>query len=215
MTETLRTIVGVSGAALLSLASCGGGGGGSGASGDASSGNMELAQVSNGFGRLLPHTILRLDANGEPTSQIVDIRREEDLFDNLRTTNEVRSSPLFGSGAILSNGQPGNHYLLAQFTGEIDLDSVLDGSPGAQAVNGLTGSISVVAFDATTGESSPVDGVVFALSLGVARHEHEGHVGILDNQLLHIVHVALGVVTVDTAPGPEHDVDVAIGGRVE
>ena len=60
----LLTLLGTS---LLVLSGCATGEGSESAE-EAETGGMDLVQVSNGFGQLLPHTIRRLDANGNPTS---------------------------------------------------------------------------------------------------------------------------------------------------
>ena len=39
-----------------------------------------MNRVSNGFGQLLPHTALRLDFNGDPTTEIIDLDTVEDIL---------------------------------------------------------------------------------------------------------------------------------------
>ena len=61
------------------FASCSGGG--SGSSGSAS--QMDLLEVSNGFGLMLPHQVRKADANGNPTAELVLIRSFDDLTGNV------------------------------------------------------------------------------------------------------------------------------------
>ena len=141
----------------LGLAGCGGG---SGSSSTGSSNFMSLQVVSNGFGQILPHTTTRLE-NDMPSNEIIEIRSLEDLVANVTENNPVRPSPLYPAGAQLPHGQVGNQFMYARFTQPIDIDSVLDSSPGGQAAQGLTGAISVVALDPASGETSPIPGRAF------------------------------------------------------
>lgn len=117
---------------------------------------MDLQQVSNGFGQILPHTILKLDAQGNPTQTVISIRTDDDLIKNATISNHVRPAPQFPLTAALPNGTDGNQFFYAEFKQDIDIDSVLDDSPGAQATSGLSGSITLVALDPTTGSALPV-----------------------------------------------------------
>lgn len=140
------------------LAACGGGSAGSGTSGSAAA--MNLSVVSNGFGQLLPHTTTLL-VNDAPSATIIELRSFDDLISNVRANNPVLPGPLYPAGSILPTGEPGNQFMYARFTQELDINSVLDSSPGGQAAQGLTGAISVVALDPATGETSPVVGRAF------------------------------------------------------
>ena len=44
---------------------------------------MSLEEASNGFGQLVPHTIRKLDATGNPTAQIVNIRSQAVSYTHL------------------------------------------------------------------------------------------------------------------------------------
>jgi len=122
---------------------------------------MSLEEASNGFGQLVPHTIRKLDATGNPTAQIVNIRSQEDLASNISLANPVRPVPKFPTGAVLPSGAPGNHFLYASFTLPLEIDSVLSSSPGAQASSGLAGAVTVLAIDPLTGDSLPIQGRAF------------------------------------------------------
>lgn len=141
----------------VGLAGCGGGS----SSSTGASNFMSLQVVSNGFGQILPHTTNRLDDDDEPTAEIIELRTFEDMLAHVADNNPVKPSPLYPTGAIIPTGQPGNHFMYARFTQPLDIESVLDSSPGGQAAQGLTGAISVVALDPTTGETTPVPGRAF------------------------------------------------------
>ena len=149
----------VSASLIVLVTACGGGGGGGGASGSLAS-QMDLSSVSNGFGEILPHTVFRL-VDEKPTSTIIRIRSEQDLVDNVRASNPVRLVSPMPSNAILPGGQPGNQFLAARFTSDLDMASVLDASPGAQATQGATGAISVVALDPLDGSTVLIVGRYF------------------------------------------------------
>ncbi|HKB17066.1 MAG TPA: hypothetical protein VKF62_13450, partial [Planctomycetota bacterium] len=147
-------------ASLLPIAACGGGGGG------ANSGPMDLVVVSNGFpGQLLPYQIHTLGAAGTPTPTVIEIRRIEDLVANVNRSNPnlnpVLPVPNWPTGATLPNGDPGNHFVLVQFTRPIKVDSVIDATPAGAVNFGLTGAITVTALDPATGVSTPIPGRVF------------------------------------------------------
>lgn len=123
---------------------------------------MDLAQVSTGFGQLLPHTVLKRDPlTGLPTQIVIPIRTDADLLNNVTLLNPVLPVPQFPLTAILPSGQPGNQFVYAEFDKDIDINSVLDASPGAQGNSGLTGAITLVALDPVTGQSLPVPARVF------------------------------------------------------
>ena len=140
------------------LPACGGGGG---ADEGGNGGDMDLVQVSNGFGQLLPHTVLKLDGNGNPTNVAMPILSDDDLLQNVTPLNPVLPVTQFPQTAIVPSGLPGNHFIYAQFDHDIDIDSVLDASPGAQATGGLTGAITLVSLDPTTGQASVVPARAF------------------------------------------------------
>jgi YVTN family beta-propeller protein len=154
-------LVVLGGAALL-FPACGGGGGGGGSSGSSGGSSLDLQQVSNGFGQLLPHTVFALDqATGQPTQNLVAVRTADDLIKNLTATNGVQPVPQWPTAAILPNGQPGNHFLYAEFTEDIDLNSVLDASTSSQTLGGLTGAVTLVSLDPNTGNTQPIPARAF------------------------------------------------------
>lgn len=143
--------------AMIGLAGCGGSGGSSSGGG----GVMDIQTASNGFGQILPHTVRKLDANGNQTPTIISIRKRDDLIANVTSLNPILPPPEWPTSAILPNGQPGNHFIYAEFRQDIDIDSVLSGLPSDQPNFGLNGAISLVALDPDTGVSSAVPCRVF------------------------------------------------------
>ena len=143
----LTSILGVA-----TLAACGGSSS-SGGSGGSSTSDMTLVRVSNGFGELLPHKAFKLDSAGTATPQIVAIRSQEDLLNNVISSNPLFPVPVFDSGTTLPSGADGNHFLYATFSKPIDVSSVLSSAPGQLSSNSLTGSVVVSALDPTTGSS--------------------------------------------------------------
>jgi YVTN family beta-propeller protein len=138
-------------AALLLLGACDSGGGGG-------SEPMELVEVSHGFGLLVPHQVFRADSDGNPTNEVVAIRTLDDLVSNVTLANPVLPVTEWPAQSVLPNGEAGNHYVYAQFTQTIEVDTVLSPSPNAQASFGLAGAINVVAVDPQSGLTSPVPG---------------------------------------------------------
>ncbi len=148
---------GVRGSGLLLaglVAACGGGGGG----GEGESSDMTLVSVSNGFGVMVPHQVFRLDANGLPTPEVVSIRKLTDLVENVSLSNPVLPVTAWPASASLSNGDPGNHYVVVQFTQPIKVSSVLDPASTLPGGAGLKGPITVTAIDPATGTVEQVLG---------------------------------------------------------
>ena len=147
----------LAGSCALLVASCGGGGGGSGGS----AGQMRTAEIAHGFGLLVPHSVFIPGPNGFPTQQLVTIQNDEDLIDNVTLTNPVLPPATWPVNALLPNGLAGNHFIYARFTQPIDVDTVLASSPSGQTNSGLTGTITIVGVDPSTGTSVPVRGRAF------------------------------------------------------
>ncbi len=145
----------VLGTAAIVLPGCNGNGGGSSAA------SMDLSQVSSGFDQLLPHKVLKVDAQGNPTQQLLAIRTDADLITNVTQTNQILPVPFYPTDAILPSGEAGNHFVYIEFTSDIDVSSVLDGSPGAQGNGNLSGTITLDALDPTTGSITTVHARAF------------------------------------------------------
>jgi hypothetical protein len=124
---------------------------------------MALTEVTNGFGRILPYLIPVADpATGAPTAQIIEIRSLDDLYNNPSTDlNPILPPAAWPVAAINPANALGNHFVVVSFTGDIDETSVLDPTAPGQANNGLTGAITVTAYDKATGVSTAVKGRAF------------------------------------------------------
>jgi hypothetical protein len=124
---------------------------------------MSLTEVTNGFGRILPYLIPIADpSTGTPTAQIIEIRSLEDLYNNPSTDlNPILPPAAWPTAAINPANAIGNHFVVVSFSGHIDETSVLDPTASGLANNGLTGAITIIAYDKTTGASTPVAGRAF------------------------------------------------------
>jgi len=160
-----RTSVAVSSSVLLLLTACGGGGGGSSGG---SGGAFVLLEAGNGFGVLLPHRAQRLDADGQPTGDIVSLRTLDDLLEHVTPSNPVIAPTPWPVEASLPGGTPGNHYAFAQLKQAIDPESVFDHS-SAIGSSGLGGGVLALAVGAD-GTAHALHGRAFVggMTLGTA-----------------------------------------------
>lgn len=148
-------------AATLGWASSCGGGGGGGSSGGSSANDLRLLDASNGFGLLVPHQIQRLLPNGQLSGEVIAIRSNADLVDNVTTANPVLPVTEWPSAPSLPTGEPGNHYIYARFTQPLAVANVLASGPQGQLDNGLLDTITVTAIDPATGVETEVAGQAF------------------------------------------------------
>ncbi len=157
--RSLRTIpstlpaLGLAACGVL-LASCGGESG----PGKGSESILRLNEVGNGFGQLLPHRVAELDSAGNPTGQILSIRSLEDITDNVVRGNPILPSDTFREGAIEPDGQPGNHFLFANFTQPVDPLTVLNPSPTGSP---LAGAVSITTINPFNGATLSARGRAF------------------------------------------------------
>ena len=152
--STTRTLLGL-GLGLACTASCGGGAGVGGSSSD-----FVITEVSNGFGKLLPHQIAIKDENGQPTSQILEITRIEQLIANVERTNPIRPPTEWPPEPKLPNGLEGNHFLYARFSQALDPKSVLSGDV-ADGPGAIGAGLQVQSVNPVTGAVTPISGVAF------------------------------------------------------
>ena len=123
---------------------------------------MVLVEASNGFDLLLPHRVFRPDpVTGLPTSELVAIRTQQDLIDNVTPSNPILPVTAWPLGAVLPNGEAGNHYVYVEFKQPIAVDSVLSASPSSQGFSNLVGPLQVLAVDPTNSQTVVVKGRVF------------------------------------------------------
>ena len=140
------------------LVACGGSNKTSGSGFGGSASGMAILEASNGFGKLLPHTVDELDELGVPTGNIFEIRSQADLS-RITLNSPLKAPVLWDPMPILPDRLPGNHFIYARFSQAIDIDSVID--PNSSASKFLTGAITVVSVDPLTGATTQIDGVPF------------------------------------------------------
>ncbi|NOT29547.1 MAG: beta-propeller fold lactonase family protein [Planctomycetes bacterium] len=144
------------GLALACATACGGGGGATGGSGS----QFTLLEVSNGFGKLLPHQIAVPDAQGQPSNAFVEITRIEHLIENATAVNLIRRPTEWPVGAVLPNSLAGNHYLFARFSQPIDPLSVLS-RDSSEDPGTIGAGIQVYTLITNSGVVTPVSGRAF------------------------------------------------------
>src|SRR5262245_45299385 len=144
------------------LGACGGGGGGSGGGG-----RFQIEEVSNGFGRLLPYEIAVRDDEGNPTTRVIEITSMEQLIANVTAANPIRPPtqwPVDTNGQgnpVLPSNVPGNHFIYARFSQDLDIDSVLDPLVSAENTNNMTTAIQVAAYNKDTQATTALKGRAF------------------------------------------------------
>ncbi len=161
---TNRLTYALLGTAALAVAGCGGGSSGDSATKtgiDGFGSTMDIFEVSNGFGRLLPHQVAEPDEDGNPTGQIRSIRSLSDLLETVSVSNPILPTTQWPNATILPSGRPGNHFIYVRFSQGIEIDSVIDRTPGGQINSGLAGPITVVGVNPVTSSVTPIVGRVF------------------------------------------------------
>ena len=153
----LPLAIALTGLTTLAFTSCSGGG----AAGGGGSDGMDLIEITNGFGLLVPYQVFRADAQGNPTPVLIQIRKHEDLIDNVNPLNPILPLTTWPVTATLPDGTEGNHFISARFTQPILVNSVLDPSASGQGNSGLLGPISMVATDPVSGSAISVKGRAF------------------------------------------------------
>lgn len=122
---------------------------------------MRIEEVTNGFGRLLPHVVHAVDpvTGAVSPSQLVEVRSFDDLLDNPPSDlNPVLPPATWPVETKNPKGSIGNHFVAVRFSRSLKVSSVLDPTASGLANNGLTGAVTVVAYDQATGFSEPVPG---------------------------------------------------------
>ena len=137
----------------------------------ARSNEMTILNVSNGFGRLLPHVIFEPLANGAPSQQPMEIRSIDDLIaaqpsdlNPILPPATWRTRVNEGTGEIEPlnvAGNLANHFIAVEFTRSLNISTVLASGAGASVNSGLTGAVTFVAVDQVTGETETLQGRAF------------------------------------------------------
>lgn len=119
----------------------------------------ELVEGSNGFGRFLPHEVLALDAQGQPTTERLVLRTVDELLANVALNNPVLAVTQWPVAAVLPNGESGNHFLVLEFDRPLQPESALAMAPGDTGSIGP--GIEVYALDPSGLIPEPVPGRAF------------------------------------------------------
>ncbi len=159
MSTNHRLAAALIGLGLVLTSACGGPSSSNSSGGSA--GQMQIVEVSNGFGRLLPYQVFRVDDMGVPTGQTVAITTQNTLLQNVVPGNEIQPVTTWRETAVLSDGTPGNHFIFARFQNDIDSGSVFDALPTSSTNNFLRGAITVVAVDPVEATTTVIPGRAF------------------------------------------------------
>ena len=83
-----------------------------------SSDRMQIVEVQNGFGRLLPYVVAVPDpGTGLPTAQLIEIRTMDDLLENRPTElNPILPPATWPSEAVNPANRTGNHFVAVKFS---------------------------------------------------------------------------------------------------
>jgi len=122
---------------------------------------MRIVEVTNGFGRMLPHTVHEVDpiTGAVSPDQLVEIRTMDDLLNNRPSaSNPILPPARWPATPTIPSGANGNHFVVTKFSRSLNIETVLDPTAGGLSNNGLTGAIQVVAYDPLTGFAEQVTG---------------------------------------------------------
>jgi len=130
-----------------------------GAKGDPDNrGDFKVVSISTGTGAVYPYRIRTVDSFGNPTTSVVNIESLATLHANVNGNNGVLPVATFGTTALLPDGNPGNQFLHFTFSHKLDVDSILSSLLANQGNSGLTGALSILAYDPATETSTTVVG---------------------------------------------------------
>jgi hypothetical protein len=121
-------------------------------------GDFKVASVSTGSGSVFPYRIRTTDSFGNPTSTVVNIESTDTLKAFVNGNNGVLPVATLPTTAVLPDGNPGNHFLHFTFTHKLQVNSILSNLLADQSNSGLTGSISLLAYDPSTETSITLEG---------------------------------------------------------
>ncbi len=186
---THRVGLGLMAAALCALPACDGG-----SSGDPDNrGAFRVSLISTGLGQVFPYRIRAADAQGNPTTTVLNIEDLDTLKNNVSGTNKVLPVATFSTTATLPNGAAGNQFLLMRFSHKLDINSILSDQLANQTNSGLTTAVSLLAYNPTTEATTVIDGRGFVggytyfnrggqLELVQAVENQSGSVVVLDGE---------------------------------
>ncbi len=186
------SLFGVAGAALSVGAAVTLGGCSGGSAGDRDNrGDFKVTLISTGSGQIFPYRVRLVDSFGNPTDNIVNVDEDSVLRANINSNNGLLPIAAFGLTPTLPNGSPGNHFMLFRFSHKLDVRSILSDDIANSTNSGLTTSVSLLAYNPVTEQTSVLTGQGFvggytfyrrggALSLVQAVKKNGSTVQILD-----------------------------------
>lgn len=121
-------------------------------------GDFKVVSISTGTGAVYPYRIRTVDSFGNPTTTVVNIESADTLHANVNGNNGVLPVAVFSETAQLPDGNAGNHFLHFSFSHKLDVDSILSNLLANQGNSGLTGALSILAYDPATETSTTVRG---------------------------------------------------------
>lgn len=121
-------------------------------------GDFKVVSISTGTGAVFPYRIRKTDLFGNPTTTVLNIEDKQTLKDNVSGNNGVLPVATLNTVAELPDGTPGNHFLHFAFSHKLDPKSILSDQLANQGNSGLTGNLSLLAYDSATETSLPMRG---------------------------------------------------------
>jgi hypothetical protein len=121
-------------------------------------GDFKVVSISTGSGSVYPYRIRVTDSFGNPTSTVVNIESDATLKQYVNGNNGVLPVATLPTTAVLPDGTAGNHFLHFTFSHKLRIDSILSPLLADQGNSGLSGSLSILAYDPATETSTTVRG---------------------------------------------------------
>lgn len=120
---------------------------------------LTFVSAGNGFAELLPHRAALPAIAGQPMGPPVTLRSVSDVTDAASLALQLLPAEPFEPSPVLPSGATGNHYFAAQFSGVIDLDTLL--LYGSGAGFDPAEDLGVFSVDPTTGDYARVPARLF------------------------------------------------------
>ena len=124
-------------------------------------GDFKVVSISTGSGTVYPYRIRTTDSFGNPTTTVVNIESKDTLKAYVNGNNGVLPVATLPTDAVLPDGNPGNHFLHFAFSHKLDVRSIISDLLADQANSGLSGTLNILAYDASTETSATVKGRAF------------------------------------------------------
>ena len=121
-------------------------------------GQFKVVSISTGAGSVYPYRIRTVDSFGNPTTTVVNIESAATLKQLVNGNNGVLPVATLPTTAVLPDGNPGNHFLHFTFSHKLDADSIISSLLADQGSSGLTGALSILAYDPSTETSITLQG---------------------------------------------------------